>query len=149
MTSTSRLLRCLAVAVVIVLSGCGGCQEQQISPPKPVVGKLPPVPGRKLQTPLPAKPACAVFAFSEPAEGPAPLKVQFRAEGDCSEGQANYLWSFGDGTPPAPGEILVHTYEKPGTYKAVVEVSSSTNPSLRDKDDIEVQVTPARGTPGG
>lgn len=135
-----RITCCLIWAVGIALGGCGGCQEKELASPAPVRGQLPPTAIAQRPTPLPAKPVCAVFAFAAPESGPAPLQTSLSAEGDCNEGEPVFRWDFGDGTPPASGTVVVHTYEKPGKYSARVEISSTTRPAARDSDDIEVLV---------
>ena len=98
-----------------------------------------------MQTPPAPKPACGVFAFADVEAGPAPLKVLLTAEGDCTEGEVSFLWDFGDGSPPVSETTAVHTYEKPGNYKARVHIESTTNPKLEDTDDVDIVVTPPQG----
>ena len=96
-------------------------------------------------------------AFAEPAEGLAPLKVRFRAEGDLE-----CEWSFGDGRRSAEA-APEHEYQAPGVYTAsltvtdeaglsstafvpVVVDSSSTGPLVRvGFPEGDVPATTAQG----
>ncbi|WP_159942844.1 MULTISPECIES: ThuA domain-containing protein [unclassified Nocardiopsis] len=61
-----------------------------------------------------------------PTSGPAPLEVEFSAEGSRHPGglSMEYAWSFGDGA--ASDEIApTHTFEDPGRYTVVLTVTDS------------------------
>lgn len=123
-----------------LLAGCGSCQGPELAPRAPVEGRLP-VPRRPPQRPAtPARQACAVLGFPSADDGAAPLEIQLEAQGDCTEGDAVFSWEFGDGTPPVTGGLVVHTFEKPGTYKVKVTATSTVNPKLRDMDEFEIVV---------
>ncbi len=83
-----------------------------------------------------------MLVIPETEEGPAPLRVQLSAEGDCTQGQPIFTWDFGDGSPPTTGPIVTHTFEKPGKYRVEATVRSSANPDLVDSDFAEVSVLP-------
>ena len=140
-----RVLRYVAWAgwfgiLTAAAAGCSGCQERELLPRAPVEGKLPLAPGLIKRPATPAHPACAVLAFPSADRGPAPLLIQMEAQGDCSEGEVIFSWDFGDGTPPATGALLNHTFEKPGSYHVKVTATSSVNKKLQDSDDFKVVV---------
>jgi PKD domain/Putative peptidoglycan binding domain/L,D-transpeptidase catalytic domain len=60
-----------------------------------------------------------VSVKATPTFGAAPLAVKLTASGD----PAGYRWAFGDGTA-GTGASVVHTYRKPGRYKAVVTATA-------------------------
>ena len=69
-------------------------------------------------------------ATGEPADGPAPLTVQFSSAGsrDPDGQQITFHWSFGDGeesTDPNPS----HTYPAPGNYTAQLTVTDEADRS--------------------
>ncbi|GIW40641.1 MAG: hypothetical protein KatS3mg076_1218 [Candidatus Binatia bacterium] len=135
------LLLCVLLSFSVWYSGCGGCQEPELAPPGPVEGRLPAV---RKGPPGPVTPAthqCGVLAIPSTEEGKAPLVVHFTAEGDCTKGEPLFRWSFGDGSPPAEGPAVLHTFERPGEYEVSVEVRSSTDPELADRDEVEIRVT--------
>jgi len=94
-------------------------------------------------TPLPPKETCGVLLIAETEQGTAPLHVEFSAEGDCTSGQPVFTWDFGDGSPPAAGPVVTHTFEKPGKYRVEVTVKSTADPTLDDRDSTEVTVLSA------
>lgn len=133
----------LAAAVVLALQGCGGCTDTPPeAPPAPVQGHLPPVAEEKAAAPAAEdQHLCALLIFSDVEEGPAPLRVQLTAEGDCTAGTAKFAWDFGDDSPPATGPNVVHTFEKPGTYVVRATISSDELPGMDDTDEWEIIVT--------
>ncbi len=142
-TSASSRFAVLA-PLLCTLAGCGGCQESPPPPPPPaaVQGILPTVPKPVAAgATIPSQRVCAVLVFANPEEGPAPLQTQLTAEGDCTDGEARVSWDFGDGTPPATGMAVIHTYEKAGTYTARGKITSDALPGVEDSDEIEVLVT--------
>lgn len=136
------------MTLLALLQGCGGCggtaNPPPQSPPKPVQGNAP-----KAQVPAAAPPvqgqeakdACALLVFSSVDGGPAPLSAQLTAEGDCTKGTARFEWDFGDGSPKATGDAVVHTFEKAGTYTVKGRITSDELPGLEDVDDTEIVVT--------
>ncbi len=92
-------LSALCLLVGVVLSGAVGAQQ-----PLPIV---------------------TVDLIATPTTGPAPLTVVFSAMGqppsDRACPPATYSFDFGDGTGRTSlSPIAVHTYTKPGTYRAFV-----------------------------
>ncbi len=77
-----------------------------------------------------------------PAQGAAPLAVQFSSTGSSDpDGEAlTYAWTFGDGTPGATGPTTSHTYVNPGLYTVRLTVSDGTG-----SDVVETPITV--GTP--
>lgn len=136
------------ITLLALLQGCGGCggtaSPPAQSPPKPVQGNAPQAQAPAAAPPVQAeeaKDACALLIFSSVEGGPAPLSVQLTAEGDCTQGTARFEWDFGDGSPKATGDAVVHTFEKPGTYTVKGRITSSDLPGLEDVDDTEILVT--------
>ncbi len=74
----------------------------------------------------------AVSPTATPASGPAPLSVQFNANGsDPNPGDVlSYSWDFGDSSPASTDANPLHVYVSPGTYTATVSVSDGTNPAV-------------------
>jgi PKD repeat protein len=88
---------------------------------------------------LPARiygaPSAAFEAF--PVRGPAPLEVSFR---DASNGAIReFRWDFGDGGADR-GEEVVHAYEAPGRYRAVLRLEG---PAGVSEASVEIEVLPA------
>jgi len=84
-------------------------------------------------------------AGADPTEGDAPLNVTFDASGssDPDGDVVEYVWRFGDGSSPARGEEIVHTYATPGTYTAEVTVVDSEG--NQDTDTVEITVEAPTG----
>jgi hypothetical protein len=146
MRDSARLALLSSITLLAsLIYGCGGCQQPPAeAPPKPVSGNAPKP--RAAQPPAPvgeAKDICAVLVFSNDAEGAAPLTVQFTAEGDCTQGTAKVAWDFGDGSPPATGETVVHTFDKPGNYTVKGTITSDALPGVVDADTTDIVVSAA------
>ncbi|GBD26996.1 Protease 1 [bacterium HR30] len=80
---------------------------------------------------------CVVLIDADPDYGPPPLSVSFTSEVECTGGEAQYKWDFGDGstsTEPNP----VHTYTKVGEYTATLTVTAG-EVSASDEIDITVE----------
>lgn len=86
-----------------------------------------------------------MLAFANREGGAAPLEVQFSAEGDCTDGTARFDWDFGDGSPATTGAQPIHTFEKPGTFKVKVKVTSDAIPGAEDSDEVDLVVTAPEG----
>jgi PKD repeat protein len=78
------------------------------------------------------------WAEAEPEEGKAPLRVQFNADIEGGTPPLKIQWDFGDGSPPSSEAKAVHTYEKPGSYTATLDVDDSAADS--DSDWLEIEV---------
>ncbi|HVO22541.1 MAG TPA: PKD domain-containing protein [Candidatus Margulisiibacteriota bacterium] len=81
---------------------------------------------------------------AEPDDGTAPLTVKFSAKpyDDEEAVNATYLWDFGDRSPLVHTQNPVHTYKKPGTYRATVKVTNKAGQIGTDDFTITVH---ARG----
>ena len=79
-----------------------------------------------------------VWAEAEPDEGPPPLQVKLKADISGGQGEHKVKWDFGDNTAPSAEVNPSHTYEKPGTFRASVEVTDSTGDTDSDYVDVEV-----------
>lgn len=79
------------------------------------------------------------WAEAEPEEGKAPLAVQFTADIDGGKPPLKYTWKFGDGSPDSNEANPKHTYDKPGSYRADLEVADATGDEDSDYIEIEVQ----------
>jgi len=142
MRLTKLSLLYLFAAVAVAFQGCGGCHDRTPeAPPKPVQGNARKAPVRKEPAEVPPpKDACAVLIFTDIDDGTAPLSTQLTAEGDCTQGTAKIEWDFGDGSPKATGENIIHTFEKPGTYMVKAKITSDEMPGVEDSDDLEIVV---------
>jgi hypothetical protein len=141
----------IAVAILLFIGGCQSCEQ-----PEPAPTAAPPAPEAQApaaEAPPPAAQAPADPAAQPPAEeadcfvildavpdyGPAPLKVEFSADVDCTSGDPKYAWDFGDGSPISNEEKPVHTYAKVGEFTASVVVTGSAGGTDTDELDILVE----------
>lgn len=132
------------------LTGCGGCEPPPPPPaPPPVQGVAPErpaaAPAQTKAAPAGDQHACGILVFTNVDNGPAPLQAQLTAEGDCTIGTARIQWDFGDGSPAATGESVVHTFEKAGTYSVRGRITSDALAGVEDSDDVEIVVTAPQG----
>jgi PKD repeat protein len=65
--------------------------------------------------------------------------VQFNADIEGGTPPLKIQWDFGDGSPPSSEAKPVHTYEKPGSYTATLDVDDSAADSDSDWLEIEVE----------
>jgi len=79
-----------------------------------------------------------VWSDASPSHGTAPLKVDFTAEPPESAKQASCSWNFGDGSAPAQGLKVSHTFDKPGVYKVGLKVSDASGGYGADELRIKV-----------
>lgn len=80
-------------------------------------------------------------ADATPTSGEAPLEVTFDASGssDPDGDIVEYLWRFGDGSPPASGATVTHTFQTADEYTVeLVVVDAQGN---RDTDTVTVSVS--------
>lgn len=91
-----------------------------------------------------------VSATAEPAFGPLPLSVQFRASDsiDPESQPLMFLWEFGDGSPPSTEPDPVHVYDVPGAgsspmrFDASVVVTDAAGNSVTKRFVISPNNTP-------
>lgn len=58
----------------------------------------------------------------------------------CTDAEGVFTWDFGDGSAPVHEQNPVHTYEKPGTYKARVSLVDDAH-DAHDADEAPITVT--------
>ena len=130
-----------AVALPLVLSGCGGSDtpstpsgtEQKVAAPTPPSTAKPTKPEQDEDYEL------DVIAEAEPDEGAPPLKVQFTGSVEEDEGGPwKYEWDFGDGQKSTE-QNPAHTYQKVGEYTATLTVVDQKNNKGTDEIDIFVE----------
>jgi outer membrane protein assembly factor BamB/PKD repeat protein len=107
-------------------------------------------------TPAPPKaPTFTVYVGASPPIGAAPLHVRFTAtEEDGTVPPYTFGWSFSDGTPPALGSSLEHTFATPGSYAVYVTATEANGTVATALQQIHVvaplsassSVTPVQGT---
>lgn len=74
-----------------------------------------------------------------PATGKAPLPVELSASAtDAEGGDLTYAWEFGDGSDPATGKTVSHTYDKAGAFTAKVTVKDSAGSMASKTKEITV-----------
>ena len=142
-TTFARWIMTGLIAAVVLASGCSSCEQQtELPSPVPQEGRLPRAPQPAMSPPIltPPPPACAVVATASVEEGAAPLTVHFSGEGMCTDAEGVFTWDFGDGSAPAHEQSPVHTYEKPGTYKARVTLVDDAH-HAHDADEVPITVT--------
>ena len=82
-----------------------------------------------------------------PATGAAPLRVEFKLEVNGTDGETWCLLDYGDGSQPLEwpaGECprnaaITHTYERPGSYDAVLLVGDAAGPRVLARSVVEVK----------
>ena len=99
-------------------------------------------------------PEFSVSVSASPSSGPPPLTVQFSSnieETEVSEAVKSsvpgytYAWSFGDGATSSEANPQ-HTYQKTGTYTAILTVTNECGDSATDKVSIIVSPKVFNGT---
>ena len=65
--------------------------------------------------------------------------MEFTADIDGGTAPLTIKWTFGDGSPPSSEANPVHTYEKPGSYRADLVINDSAGDADDDWVDIEVE----------
>lgn len=122
----------LAVAVLLggTLTGCArGARQTAATPTPPPAASAKQAKIKGLQPGTIATPGpneLLLDTNADPLFGDAPLTVRFSAAPFDKRETRNptYRWSFGDGSPDTTEPNPVHTYTKPGDYRATVTVSA-------------------------
>jgi PKD repeat protein/glucose/arabinose dehydrogenase len=89
--------------------------------------------------------APTVEASADRTSGPAPLNVEFSAEG--SDDVTTYHWDFGDGNGTSLEQNPTHRYMTPGTYTATVTVTDEAGETGTDTIVITVTDPPGNRAP--
>ena len=139
-----RSLACsatLTVSLLLGLTGCGGggpspAPQATTTTVAPTAGPSTTISAEKAEEGEEAAPLLA-WADGTPEEGQAPLTVEFKADVEGGTPPLKYTWTFGDGTPNSNDANPKHTYEKPGKYRADLEVADNAGDS--DSDYIEIE----------
>ena len=87
---------------------------------------------------IPNDPPKAVAAV-DVKSGLAPLLINFDGDESTDDtGITSYSWNFGDGSPPATGILVSHTYTKAGVYTATLTVEDGTGEIGTDSITITI-----------
>jgi PKD repeat protein len=89
--------------------------------------------------------APTVDASADKQSGPAPLTVEFSADG--SDDVVQYHWDFGDDNGTSLDQNATHTYMTPGTYTATVTVTYDGGKTATDTVAITVTDPPGNVAP--
>jgi PKD repeat protein len=131
-----------AVALPLLLGGCGGSETTTSSSPTTTMksnAATPPTTVAKAGTDSDEEYELDVIAEAEPDEGAPPLKVQFTGSVEEDEGGPwKYEWDFGDGQKSTE-QNPSHTYQKVGEYTATLTVVDQKGNKGTDEIDIFVE----------
>ena len=153
-----RILGCSAVLgtlFTLTLAACGGGGTPTTETPKPQTATTAAPAPAPTQAPPATPPTTTAgaktgededmaspllaWADSDTDEGKAPLSIQFKADIEGGTPPLTYLWKFGDGSPDSTEANPKHTYQKPGKYRADLEVKDAGGDSDSDYLEIDVQ----------
>ena len=153
-----RIFGCSAVLgtlFTLTLAACGGGGTPTTETPKPQTATTAAPAPAPTQAPPATPPTTTAgaktgededmaspllaWADSDTDEGKAPLSIQFKADIEGGTPPLTYLWKFGDGSPDSTEANPKHTYQKPGKYRADLEVKDSGGDSDSDYLEIDVQ----------
>jgi PKD repeat protein len=127
------------VGIGLLSSGLASCaQEVADPPPTPATGTATIDSTTGSPSPDEFGEALIVGAAGVPAEGKAPLQVEFNVEIEGGTPPFRVTWTFGDDSPPVSASGATHTYTTPGTYSAAVTVDDGGGDS--DSDRVVVSV---------
>jgi PKD repeat protein len=128
-----------AVALPLVMGGCGGSETTSTPPKAEKAATTPPTTAKAGAQEPDEEYELDVIAEAEPDEGAPPLKVQFTASVEEDEGGPwKYEWDFGDGEKSTE-QNPSHTYAKVGEYTATLTVVDQKNNKGTDEIDIFVE----------
>jgi PKD repeat protein len=130
------------VLAVLSAASCTPSENTTAAAPSPTAASVPPP---AVAAASPAADATEegdeilmVWAEAEPDEGAPPLEVQLKADVSGGVGERKIKWEFGDGSPASNELNPKHKYDKPGTFRASVEVADASGDSDSDYVDIEI-----------
>lgn len=140
----ARAVFAVAFLLGVTLTGCARGARQVVATPTPpaatttkqrVIEGLEP---GTVATPGPHE--LLLETHADPLFGEAPLTVRFSAAPfDKREAKKPaYRWTFGDGTPDATEPNPVHTYARPGEYRATVTVTGDGGKAGFDEFELSV-----------
>ena len=136
-----KRLSMVSLVGLLALGGCGGGEQEPAeadkAPPTTVPAPPPTVPTAQAEDDEDVAPLLA-WADSDVDEGEAPLTVKFIADIEGGKPPLVFRWTFGDGTPDSTEANPVHTYDKPGSYQADLEVEDALGDE--DSDYLEIDV---------
>jgi PKD repeat protein len=136
-----KRLAMMSIVGLLMLGGCGGgepAEKSDQAPPSTAAVPPPTVPTAHVEDDEDVAPLLA-WADSDVDEGKAPLTVKFMADIEGGKPPLQYRWTFGDGSPDSTEANPVHTYEKPGSYQADLEVKDALDDEDSDYLEIEVE----------
>ncbi|HEY8507282.1 MAG TPA: malectin domain-containing carbohydrate-binding protein [Steroidobacteraceae bacterium] len=81
--------------------------------------------------------------------GPSPLTVQFSAAGssDPDQDPLTFTWDFGDGSPPATGTQVTHTFTAPDSGPAAFTVTLTARDPSNETGTATITITPNNTPP--
>jgi PKD domain len=96
---------------------------------------------QKALTDVPKEPVETLIVWSEakPSSGPAPLNVTLSADPLPGASDAVYTWTFTDGSPPATGRSVSHTFTAPGVHRVFLKVTGTAG--ALGEDELRIKVT--------
>jgi PKD repeat protein len=148
MTRTLCCSATLAATLLAFLPGCGGNGKETSAPAPAATATTTTAAAAPGVTTTTAAGAAAeddeaapllAWADATPEEGKAPLTVEFKADVEGGTPPLKYVWNFNDGTPESNEANPKHTFEKPGKYRADLNVTDAGGDEDADYIDIEVQ----------
>jgi PKD repeat protein len=140
----TRAIACsatVALALLLVLAGCGGGAKTETPQATTTTvassaATTTTAAAGKAENEEPAP--LLAWADGTPEDGSAPLTVDFKADVEGGTPPLKYTWTFGDGSPDANEASPKHVYQKAGKYRADLSVTDSGGDS--DTDYIEIEV---------
>lgn len=131
------------ILALLLAAGCGGGgngggDTPKTTPPSTAATATPPTTAQDAAEAGDEGAPLLAWADVDTDEGKAPLTVEFKADIEGGKPPLKIVWKFGDGTPDSTEANPKHTYEKPGKYRADLEVNDAAGDN--DSDYIEIEV---------
>ncbi len=123
----------LALFVLLTLNGCGW---EPLVPPESAIDEAP---ASDLQVQIVYD--CEVCGQAETASTTYTFQAVVTLPYPAQETVLVYNWNFGDGAKDE-GERVIHSYERPGTYRVRLRVITSTGTEAQDEMRLTVQAPP-------